>query len=107
MTNYNKKMADQQISIDENINVNPVSENENVDTIPEPVATEPTVGIVVDCSRLNVRAKPRVDANVICVIERNSKVVIDEKDSTKNFYKICTAVGVEGYCMKQFVNILK
>lgn len=107
MTNYNNQMADQQIDIDENVNVNPEPEIENVNITPEPAEPESTVGVVVDCSRLNVRTKPRADAEVVCVIERDSEVMIDEENSTKNFYKICTAVGAEGYCMKQFISISK
>jgi len=80
----------------------------DIATEPEPANTvdETKIGIVVNCSRLNVRANPRVNADVVCVIERDSKVVIDEDGTTENFYKICTEVGVEGYCMKRFINIL-
>ena len=64
-------------------------------------------GVVVDCSRLNVRAKPRTEAEVVCIIDRGSKVIIDDEKSTLSFYKVCTEVGAEGYCMKQFINVLK
>lgn len=72
---------------------------------PEPVP--PKTGIVVGCARLNVRKKPNADAEVLHIIERSAKVIIDEENSTKNFYKVCTEVGAEGYCMKQFIEILK
>ena len=94
MNKYNDYMANQQISVDENAYVTP-----------EPEVPEPTVGTVVDCPRLNVRVKPRANADVVCIIERDSKVMIDEENSTENFYKICTEVGIEGYCMKQFIDI--
>lgn len=107
MTKVNKWMEDQQVVAD----VVPEPEIEIVDVVPEPEPTptviESKVGIVVNCPRLNVRMKPRADADVICVIDRDSKVMIDEENSTKNFYKICAEVGVEGYCMKQFINVLK
>lgn len=99
MTNYKNQMSDQQIGIDEKNYVAPEPEIEIVDN-----TSEPKIGIVVGCSRLNVRAKPRADADVVCIINCDSKVVIDEENSTKNFYKICTEVGVEGYCMTQFIN---
>lgn len=75
----------------------PISESE---TVP------PKIGIVVGCPRLNVRMKPNAEATVVCVIDRDSKVMLDEENSTRSFYKICTEVGVEGYCMKQFINVL-
>lgn len=108
MTEYKNQMTDRQININENIYSNPETEIEIADiTTPEPEVSEPVVGVVVDCPRLNVRVKPRTDADVVCIIERDSKVMIDEENSTKNFYKICTEVGIEGYCMKQFINISK
>lgn len=75
---------------------------------PEPVNTvvETKIGIVVNCPRLNVRANPRANADVVCIIASGSKVMIDESGTTENFYKVCTEVGVEGYCMKRFINIL-
>ena len=96
MSTINNLIEDQQ-------NINDV----NIDIIPEPEVSAPVIGIVTDCPRLNVRVNPRADADVICIIERDSKVMIDEEDSTKNFYKICTEQGIEGYCMKQFISISK
>ncbi len=89
--------------IDDQQNINDV----NIDIIPEPEVSTPVIGIVTGCPRLNVRVNPRVDADVICIIERDSEVMIDEEDSTKNFYKICTEQGIEGYCMRQFISISK
>jgi len=40
---------------------------------------------------------------VICTINCHAEVEIDELESTDDFYKICTASGVEGYCMKKFI----
>jgi hypothetical protein len=31
--------------------------------------------------------------------------MIDEKESTEEFYKVCTAAGIEGFCMKKFIAI--
>jgi len=63
------------------------------------------IGIVVNCKRLNVREKPSVDSNVICVIDCQTELMIYEEESTDEFYKICTASGVEGFCMKKFIDI--
>ena len=72
-----------------------------------PAPVPPKTGIVVDCARLNVRKKPNADAEVVCVIGRSTEVMVDEENSTRTFYKVCTEAGVEGYCMKQFIEILK
>lgn len=62
-------------------------------------------GVVVDCPRLRVRAAANKNAEVLCEINVDSKVLISEKESTNEFYKVCTEAGVEGYCMKQFIGI--
>ena len=66
--------------------------------------TKPITGVVFNCSKLNVRVKPAPDADVICVIDANSEVKIDKTRSTSDWFKICTAAGVEGFCMRKFVN---
>lgn len=62
-------------------------------------------GIVVDCAKLNVRKLPFTSADVRCVIKMGDKVVIDKDGSTDLFYKVCTATGVEGYCMCKYIEI--
>ena len=83
---------------------------EIAEIVPEPEQTttvvEEKIGTVINCFRLNVRANPCANANVVCTIDSGSTVMIDESGTTENFYKVCTEVGVEGYCMKQFIDIL-
>lgn len=64
---------------------------------------EPTYGIVYNCKKLNVRVAPYVDADIECTIDEDSKVIINEAESTEDFYKVCTAAGVEGFCMKDYI----
>lgn len=73
---------------------------ETVETVALP---EIVVGVVVDCTKLNVRAKAKVTAEVVCVLDAASEVKIDVAKSTKDWFKVCTASGVEGYCMRKFV----
>lgn len=87
-------------------------------TIPEEPIVEPEeeiieegdaklTGIVTGCTKLNVRKEPYKDAEILCVINKDEEVVFDtEEEATYvDFYKIVTATGVKGYCMKQFINI--
>ena len=62
-------------------------------------------GKVVDCYLLNVREQASVDANVVCLISKDDEVMVNKDESTEDFYKVCTATGVEGYCMKRFIAI--
>ena len=75
--------------------------NETVETVTLPTTV---VGTVSGCAKLNVRAKPAVDGDVLAVLEANSKVEIDPARSTNEWLKITTAAGVNGFCMRKFVN---
>lgn len=68
-------------------------------------APKTIMGIVSDCTKLNVRKAPNSEADVVCTIPVSTKVQIDEVESTEDFYKVCTEAGVEGYCMKKFIMI--
>ena len=62
-------------------------------------------GIVTGCARLNVRQNGDVNSDVLCAIDEGYEVEIYESASNSDFYKICTAAGVEGFCMKQYITI--
>lgn len=90
----------------------PLEVNEAVEEteIISPIAPEPKKtarGVVVGCFNLNVRTGPRKDFDVICEIPSDSEVEIDESESFEDFYKVCTASGVEGFCMKKFIEVKK
>lgn len=62
-----------------------------------------TQNAVVTCLRLHVFSKPNVDSDIVCKLRYLTEVEIDLKSSTESFYKIYTAVGAEGFCLKEFV----
>jgi hypothetical protein len=63
-----------------------------------------TTGIVTDCVKLNVRVAPVITATVACVLDANSEIEIDMTKSTDEWFHVTTAAGVEGYCMRMFVD---
>ena len=76
--------------------------------VPEVKPEQPRkMGRVVNCARLNVRKSPKSRAEVVCEIPVNTKVEIDEDNSTVDFYKIFTASGIEGYCVKTYIDVAK
>lgn len=84
--------------------VKPVEIQNGVEHDPEPAIEQTSmVGVVVDCTKLNVRQEPRKDAAVVCEIPANSELTIYEDESTEDFYKVCTAAGAEGFCMRKFI----
>ena len=69
---------------------------------------ESKVGIVANCEKLNLRRSPLKDsngANIITELLPGVAVVIDEDESTSDFYKVTTETGLEGYCMRQFIEL--
>lgn len=68
---------------------------------PDPVVT----GKVTDCGQLNVRRAPSMNATVMCTIDRDAEVTVDEGKSTAEWYRVCTAAGVNGFCMKKYITI--
>ena len=73
----------------------------------EAVANEICIGVVSDCDRLNVRKTPSRNALVVAEIDVDTEVMIDLDNSTAGWYNICTATGVEGFCMKDFITVNK
>lgn len=78
---------------------------------PEEVETEQVVEPVtrkgvVDCiDKLRVRQNPSLDADVVCLIKDGTELTVYESGSTKDFYKVRTAEGQKGYCLKTFVHV--
>lgn len=66
---------------------------------------KPVVGIVKGYVKLNIRKEPNLEADVLTEVLSGSILFINDEESTDEFYKVCTASGLEGYCMKKFVSI--
>lgn len=62
-------------------------------------------GVVSDCAKLNIRDGASTTANVLCTVDVNSELVVYINENFGEFYKVCTASGVEGYCMKNYVSL--
>ena len=77
----------------------------------EPTITDQTefkvesydIGVVTGCAKLRVRSEPRFGINVVCEIEKGTRVMIDRSKSTLDYYKIYTESGVEGFCVKDYI----
>ena len=71
-----------------------------------PVKETNAYGIIIDCERLRLRSTAKIaDDNIIGEIQNGEKFLIDLNESVKNFYKISTASGLEGFVSKTFVEI--
>lgn len=79
-------------------------------TVEEPVENqvvevETVVGVVSGCAKLNLRAEANVNSKVLTILNEDVELAVSPNFSTEDFYKVVTATGVEGYCMKKFITI--
>ena len=104
-----EKVANEEQAVEEKV-VNEsqqnISDSESDIDVAANDETSELIGYVTDCVKLNVRESASKDSNVLCEIILNSKVIVDEENSTDDFYKVTTETGVEGYCMKQYINVI-
>lgn len=107
--NYNQ--YSNQRANNEAVHETPATTTEIVDgvTDPEIIETETSCelkeGIVTDCIKLNVRETPDTNAEILCEIQKDSEVMVDESESTDEFYKVYINSGVEGFCMKNYISL--
>ena len=78
-----------------------IKEAEVVEEKPEQTHVD---GVVINCSKLNVRKEPNKESDAIGVLNNGVFVIVELENSTEDFYKVRTA-GVQGYCMKNYISI--
>ena len=106
MSNHNysqyserKKTEPETPIVEPEVKLDVVEETVETVTLPETVT-----GTVANCSKLNVRAKADATADVVCVIDVGSEVEINVAKSNADWLSVCTVTGIEGYCMRKFVD---
>ena len=114
----NAKKYDNKPKIEEPVEVaesaNPVEATEFVEPAVEVKMVEETVktvpipktinGVVSNCTKLNIRKDPSVHAEILGVVDVDSEMKIDMDKSNDKWFYVSTAVGIDGYCMRDFVN---
>ena len=101
----------------------PITEPEVKTEVKTEVETEPVTDVptedktvmdmvfnasVVKAKKLNVRKEAKANADIVCVINSDAVLTVNLLESTEDFYKVYTSnndVLVEGYCVKEFINI--
>jgi SH3 domain protein len=102
MSKKNEKKED--LDLNENVDITTYvddidnNENDSVDNFNE-------IGTVIGCEKLRVRPTSNTDQEEIALIDEGSTVKISLEDSTEDFYKVKTDDGIEGYCMRSFINM--
>lgn len=111
-TNYNNMSSNtepEKVVVEPAVDVTEKMVEETTVDVTEEVVTEPenkpVYAYVDNCEKLNIRKNPNKNADVRCVIPAKTEVTIDLAKSTVDWYSVCTASGIEGFCMKNFLTI--
>lgn len=91
--NNRKEVREPQVQVNENVTQEPVEKE------------VPKVGVVDNCSRLNVRVAPRITADVRLIINKGDEVTLCEKQPKGEWFRVCTQDNTEGFCMKKYITI--
>ena len=88
----------------EEVKVEEVKEEAKVEENVAPVEeTNTKKFVVVTTDRLNVRKGPSKDTEVLNIVSKDEKLLINDPKIVKGFYSITTSSGIKGYVMKEFV----
>lgn len=75
-----------------------------VDTITTATTPETVTGVITGCAKLNVREHPNTNSDIVCVLERATEIEINVTESTDEWFRVRTADGINGYCMRKFID---
>lgn len=64
-------------------------------------------GKVVNCTMLFVRSNPNRESKPLITLNKDDEVRITDINASNDFYKVLTKTNIEGYCMKEYINIIK
>ena len=102
-TNYSSKKPNDE---PQNSIADEVTETES-EEVTEPVEATNPVGVVVGCEKLNVRKEPSINSDVVFQFPRDMEVEIFVDKSTEDWFYVCNAAGIEGFCMKKYIDSRK
>lgn len=80
-----------------------VVETKVEEAAPVEIKKKPVYGTVYNCKKLNVRKKPNAKADVVIIIDADTKVSITLDESTDDYYKVTLKGGVYGFCKKEYI----
>lgn len=107
-TNYNNKYNKKEERYDFPKEDHIVDEKTEFKPYEEPIEDAVTVILgkvnIPDNKVLNVRSEPSMNADTLSTVNAHSEVVIIEaQNDFGDWYKICTAAGIDGYVRKEYV----
>ena len=84
-------------------------DNKSIYTMDTKETVDFIVGFVSNCEKLNIRTTPDKNSEILIVVDKGTKVEVNEKLSNDEFYSIkayCpNDITIIGYAMKDFITI--
>ena len=71
----------------------------------EIIEATPIIGRICGFSKLYVRSEANRESEPVGTVDDKEDLIIDLENSTEDFYKVRTAAGIDGYCVKSNVKI--
>ena len=59
----------------------------------------------INHSETNIYSDPNRNSEIVCEIQSLTEVLIDLANSSDDFYKIYTVIGMEGFCEKEYITV--
>ena len=105
-TDYNRISKKSAKDIEITDMVEEVVETDVFETPEVEAPAEPVLGIVSDCTKLNIRKEADVESSVLFIIGKDSDVLVDLDESTDEWYKVYVN-DQEGFCMKDYITLVQ
>lgn len=61
-------------------------------------------GTVTNCSRLNIRKEPSLEAEILRVINKGDDIEILDESTVNGWIPVLLSDGTKGYTMKDYIN---
>lgn len=71
----------------------------------KPEAPKDVFGVVTGCAKLNIREEPNRDAEIVTVVAKDTKLKVDMETFDGEWIAVCTASGIQGFCMVDYIDV--
>lgn len=106
-----KRVKDDNIDETGNTSIEETKISEGVvDNEPLVAPKEPEVikGRVVSCKKLNIRQDPKSSSKPLCVVNAGDVLVVNNvRSKNAKWYSVTTKDGTRGYCMSDYIEIVR
>lgn len=75
---------------------------ETITEVEEEVVFEPKIGRTI--VKLNVRSNTDTNSDILTTLNEGEEVRIEDEYNS-DWYKVCTASGIEGFALKEYIKI--